>query len=49
MDLAEGHVAAVKLVLEDDKLGCKPVSLGKPILSVSNEYLPWWQRAMWQQ
>jgi UDP-glucose 4-epimerase len=28
MDLAEGHVAAVKLVLEDDKLGCKPVNLG---------------------
>jgi UDP-glucose 4-epimerase len=28
MDLAEGHVAAVKLVLEDEKLGCKPVNLG---------------------
>jgi hypothetical protein len=32
MDLAEGHVAAVKLVLEDEKLGCKPVNLGKPVL-----------------
>jgi UDP-glucose 4-epimerase len=29
MDLAEGHVAAVKLVLEDEKLGCKPVNLGR--------------------
>jgi UDP-glucose 4-epimerase len=29
MDLAEGHVAAVKLVLEEDKLGCKPVILGR--------------------
>jgi hypothetical protein len=26
--MAEGHVAAVKIVLEDDKLGCKPVNLG---------------------
>ncbi|WIA14271.1 hypothetical protein OEZ85_002805 [Tetradesmus obliquus] len=28
MDLAEGHVAAVKLIVEDEKLGCKPVNLG---------------------
>lgn len=29
MDLAEGHVAAVKLVVEDEGLGCKPVNLGE--------------------
>jgi hypothetical protein len=29
MDLAAGHVAAVKLVLQNEKLGCKPVNLGR--------------------
>lgn len=28
MDLAEGHVSAVKQVVENDKLGCKAVNLG---------------------
>uniref|UniRef100_A0A383W948 UDP-glucose 4-epimerase n=1 Tax=Tetradesmus obliquus TaxID=3088 RepID=A0A383W948_TETOB len=32
MDLAEGHVAAVKLIVEDEKLGCKPVNLVKLIV-----------------
>jgi hypothetical protein len=38
IDLAEGHVAAVKLVLEEEKLGCKPVNLGAHcrFLSVSS-------------
>lgn len=28
MDLAEGHVSAVRQVVDDDKLGCKAVNLG---------------------
>jgi UDP-glucose 4-epimerase len=35
MDLAEGHVAAVKLVIEDEKLGCRPVNLGEFVVFVS--------------
>lgn len=29
MDLAEGHVYAVKQVIDDDKMGCKAVNLGE--------------------
>lgn len=29
MDLGEGHVAAVQKLLDDPKLGCKPINLGE--------------------
>lgn len=31
MDLAEGHVSAVKQVVDNDKLGCKAVNLGRQL------------------